>query len=170
MSQLIVNNNMLEYKGTSYNIHQISTMQLAEVKIKNKLSFHFLKYTVPVSIVSIGLSYFLLFRDRLAGISLENCKLYFFAVGVTGGYLLFYSIKKTYFLIKNKFFYLYGLSFKMSNGENPYFVCSSKSLLLKIKNDINKAINNGSNMIDFGNVNIKIEDSSNIQIGNIIER
>lgn len=93
---------------------------------------------------------------------------------VTSGFLGFglflFSIVRTYSLIKNKFFQAYGLSFKMANGENPVFISSNKNLLFKIKDGINNAINQENASINFGNVNIDVSNSSDVNIGSIVKR
>lgn len=41
MSQLRVNNNMLEYEGTTYNILQINSTQVIEIKGKKQFLLNF---------------------------------------------------------------------------------------------------------------------------------
>jgi hypothetical protein len=166
MSQLTVKNNLLEYKGTSYNIHQISTIQIVEIKGKNSISFKFLKYMVPFSIIFLGISYFMLSSSSIMN-SYYN---YAFGIGGLGVLFVALTIKKLYKNIHNKFFYIYGLDFKMANGENPVFIASSKRKLFEIKDGIHKAINKENESINFGNVNIEIADSSHVEIGNIVKR
>ena len=170
MSELRVNNNMIDYKGTTYNILQINKIQVVEIKGKKSVSFKFLKFTLPFSAILMGVSYFVFANDYLLDINLYEYRNYAISAGLLGLIILFFSLKKVFSLIKNKIYYMYGLSFKMANGENPVFMSRDKDLLFKIRDGIYKAINKESSSINFGNVNIDIADSSNVEIGNIVKR
>jgi hypothetical protein len=121
MSQLRIRNNMLEYKGTEYNISRINEMNLFEIKGKRFVSFKFLKYTMPISAILIWISYVLFFNKNFFGISSNYYIIYGLLTGAIGLFLLIFSIKKSYLLIKKKTYSLCGLSLMIGNS-TPVFI------------------------------------------------
>ena len=165
MANLSVNNGVLQYKETSYQISQMTSAKPVTVKRERKINYVSLKPILPLLIIafvfgSIG--------SALAG-SKTGIELLFFAV--TGG-LLIYCYKRISVRIsqnrEDTHDFMYGISFYLANGDRELFISSDKPMILKIYDGISEAMKgNGGNLVNFANANIKISDSENFVIGGI---
>ena len=65
--RLSVENKILNYKGISYQISQITSMKIVEIKIKNKnvISLSPLRSSLPVAIIGILLGFFIIKEDAI---------------------------------------------------------------------------------------------------------
>jgi len=171
MSSLSVKNSVLRYKGISYQISQITSIKVVEIKNKNNFSFQFLKYTSVPFFISSGLSWIIFSMDYLYGLNLSEYRYYGVILSIVALLLLIFSVKKIIFIIKNKFNYMYGLSLRISNGDDPIFMTSNKDLLFSIESAIHDSMDSkGGESVIFDNVNIEIKDAGNVEVGNIVRR
>lgn len=127
MSDLSVNNKVLQYKGTSYQISQISTISVVELRIKNmnKTSLKSLKYTIPLGLIGIVGGMYIINNSYYD--SSKNFGLAVFIIGLIFAIYAFSIIRKKIKESKNKYHSWYGIYLKMSNGDDPIFSSQDKS-------------------------------------------
>ena len=166
MSVLKVENKVLKYKGITYQISQISSIKIVEIRKINRknVSLEPLKQLVPAFIFLVWVSFSLLQNGIYYG--LLAC------VGAIVILSLIFRIlkRKLTELSKQKYLLLSGLSMRMSNGDDPLFISNDKNLLFKVKDALYDSMNNNqvNTSISFDNVNIEVTDSEKVEIGNII--
>jgi len=165
MANLSVNNKVLRYKSTSYQISQIASAKpLPEKKTPRKIepvSLGSIKFVVPISVV-LGLLGFIFFMaENIYGlflILLCVCCVIYCAMVLTD----YYRAKNS-----DPYNYMYGISLRMSNGDDPVFYSSNKKMIFQVQNAIISAMNGDENVaISFDNANINISNSSDFDIGN----
>jgi len=94
-------------------------------------------------------------------------------MGIGSGYYSYHLInKKIKERNRNKYRSIYGLSLRMSNGDDPIYTTTDKDLIFRVRNAVTESINNtgGRTSVNFDNVNIEITDSEKVEIGNIVNR
>lgn len=165
MANLSVNNGVLQYKETSYQISQMTSVKPVTVRKERKINYVSLKPILPLLIAafvfgSVG--------SALAG-SKINIALLFFTVTVG---LLIYCYKRISIRLsqnrEDTHDFMYGISFYMSNGDRELFISSDKSMILKISDGVSEAMKgNVGNLVSFENANIKISNSENFTIGGL---
>jgi len=124
MANLSVNNKVLRYKSTSYQISQITSAKpLPEKKTPRKIepvSLQSLKYLIPIGIMAGVIGFLLLKAEIMYGMLL-----FLLAVGC-----LIYSMmlltEQTKAKNADPYNYMYGISLRMSNGDDPVFYSSNK--------------------------------------------
>ena len=166
MSGLRVENRLLKYKGITYQISQISSIKIVEVKkkIRKSVSLEPLKLWIPAIIVFGFLGWKLLENDNY--------------LGILSGLISIFFCYPVYDLLKKKkreadlpeFYTLYGLSIRMANGDDPIFISNNRNVMFKVRRAIYTAMNNPHKNVSvkFDNVNIEISDSDKVEIGNVI--
>lgn len=166
MSVLKVENKILKYKGVSYQISQISSLKIVEIKRKNR---------IHVSLKPLGqLALAFIFFVGLLLALVSNGNYYGLLSGMVAivvFYFMFRIVKrKLVEMSKPEYLKLSGLSMRMSNGDDPLFVSHDKELLLEIREALYDAMNNNqaNTSISFDNVNIEVTDSEKVEIGNVI--
>lgn len=165
MANLSVNNGVLQYKETSYQISQMTSVKPVTVRKERKINYVSLKPILPLLIAAFvfGSTGF-----ALAG-SKADIALLFFAVTVG---LLIYCYKRISIRLsqnrEDTHDFMYGISFYMANGDQELFVSSDRPMILKIYAGVSEAMKgNSGNLVNFENANIKINDSENFVIGGI---
>ena len=166
MSVLRVENKILKYKGISYQISQISSIKIVEIRRNNRRN---------ISLKPLK-AYFLLlfFCGFLSAILIANNSIYSLISILVACAMLFLVCKLLAQSIKERFKkqhkILKGLSLRMANGDEPLFLTEDKRLLFNVRDAIYNSINNtpGNSSVTFENVNIEVTDSNQVEIGNII--
>lgn len=166
MSILRVENKILKYKGISYQISQISSIKIVEIRRNNRKNIS-LK---PLK----GYFILLFFCSFLSAILIANDSIYSLISILVACIILFLICKLLLQSIKERFKkqhkILKGLSLRMANGDEPLFLAEDKKLLFNVRDAIYNSINNtpGNSSVTFENVNIEVTDSDKVEIGNII--
>jgi hypothetical protein len=186
MSILSVDNKILRYKGISYQILQITSMKVVEIKVKNRrlVSLKPLKILLPILVIGFSLALIALLDINIMGVNQKvllgfNIKgiemkefglIMLMAGGISGVFSYIKIISKIREIKKDKYRILYGLSLRMSNGDDPLYRTSDKKLIFEIQDAITYSMNNSgeSKTVSFDNANIEIIDAGSVEIGNIV--
>ena len=165
MANLSVNNKVLRYKSTSYQISQITSAKpLPEKKTPRKIeqiSLNPLKPALTICFVFAAIGLILLSAGTAFGL---------LAILVSIVCILYsYNLYSNHIEAKNAdpYNYMYGISLRMSNGDDPVFYSSNKTTIYGVLKAIESAMNGDENVsISFDNANINISNSNDFDIGN----
>lgn len=168
MSTLSVDNRILKYKGISYQISQITSMKVVTIKLKNrkKASLQPLKKSIPISIIGIFIA-FAAVQAESGGVALVA-----FLIAMGSAYYSYSVIvEKIQEMKGDKYSNLYGLSLRLSNGDDPIYTSTNRKLIFNIRDAVSDSMNGsgGAVSVNFDNVNIEITDAENVEIGNVVK-